>query len=118
MSTTTHDIDKLPKWAQDHITALNRDLAEARLIAAKASRQGPTAVAVGHGYDQTVGDTADYWADDHTRVRFALGNPGGRWMLRNYIDVRILDWKVKVYGSDSLDIMPQASNVVDIGVRH
>lgn len=105
---------KLPKWARDEMDRLERELTEARRVAAQARGEKVTRVQVCPRTHSNE-DRADYYAPDHADVRFMLGDD---W--QDHIDVQIDDHprygpSILVRGGHTgINVRPASGNVVFI----
>lgn len=120
---TAAKIEKLPKWAQEHIALLHQRLNESR-----KAEEAATARAVGGTYGADT-DTFfyDYSAHGSHRplprrasVRFVFpASPARAGDLRNYVDAA-LDYEgpdgpwLRLMASDTLIVMPQSGNVAKV----
>lgn len=104
-------VEKLPKWAQDHIAVLRMRLGEARNDADLARSRGPEDT-------DTVADPyaqSPVYLPAGARVVFKLseGRDITAHVMRGrgeaYLDVTASGWRG---GSDRLFVSPQASNVI------
>ena len=116
---------RLPKWAQDRLTKLERELDRAIQERDEARGQaqrvfvadGKSDVEI-HGY---LGDH-DIPLPSNSTIRFKLPAPDAapKWADgKHHIDVSIRRGKLYVNGiTGYLTVMPGAANVVEIGVQH
>lgn len=102
MAKQEYDRTKLPKWAQQELTRLERNLEHAKSKLA----QGPENSRV---FADPYSDTPRPLGDAH--IEFRVG-PG----IGQKFSVRIEGTDLYVMGSDGLAVFPEASNVVR--VRH
>jgi hypothetical protein len=103
--STERDMSRLPKWAQDRITLLERNLADARARLAAGPEESDT---FADPYMESVRPLGS-----GTRVRF-----GGRGYDGTF-DVSWGDGELAIQcnsGGRSMAIMPQASNTVHMSV--
>ncbi len=108
MSTTETEaarMARLPKWAQDRIRYLERDLADT--LARFADEQPPS-----NTYAEPYGDPPRGLGTD-VNVMFVL-DTGDDGSPRDYVQVRLDRGRVYVQASDSLAIFPSASNTAYI----
>ena len=115
---------RLPKWAQDRLTKLERELDRAIQERDEARGQAQR-VFVPEGKSSV--EINDYLHDqnialpDRTTIRFKLpASEAPKWAEgKHQIDVSIRRGKLYVNGiTGYLTVMPGAANVVEIGVQH
>ena len=97
------DVTKLPKWAQQEISRLERDLAYARAKLAAGPEDSNTFAEPYGAAPRPLGTG--------TLIRFQLGDPedwGG------YIDAHIEGDRLVVHSGHSLSVKPWASNVIHV----
>lgn len=106
-------LGRLPKWAQDRIRNLERDLAHLQEELRKSESQEPTRT--GLGYDtRSAGEPGRWLPDQH--VTFYLPDqqrPRDTWIQVMFEPARK---SLRVMGSDGLIVKPGASNVVNLEV--
>lgn len=97
---------RLPRWAQDTLSALRRRLADAERLAeeARLATDPDESSAIIHPYDE---------------VPIGLGNAVVRFKLDDgeYVEVQVRDGHVTVMGSSATLIMPYSSNHFAIKTR-
>lgn len=104
---STDPFDRLPKWAQQHITNLERRVARLESAASVGPEDSDTFAAVTHELEKPLGAG--------TRIRFDL--PGGRQgTLRDHIDARTEDDTLVIVGSDTFQVLPSSSNLVRVRI--
>jgi hypothetical protein len=117
--TDAEALARLPKWAADRIRNLEGSLEQARAQIQRTAAQEPTRTGLGYHMDlRKAGEPAMWLPDDH--VTFYL--PDRRRERDTFIQVRFADesgeMRLRVMASDGpLDVRPEASNVVSLGVR-
>lgn len=115
MTGTDPRFERLPKWARDRITRLEREVEDARREREEARLATDPAKSSA---------LLDAWADvpiglgKDARVRFVLGPDDGRqWadvhVLRDYTTDGLA---IEIMGGDGLTVRPQSSNVVVVGL--
>lgn len=101
---------RLPKWAQDELAILRRDLESVKRYADELR---------GHrGESDTYVQNylhGDYALPARSRIAFHLLPDDGR--VRRSIKVHVEDGVLNVQGDDMIDIRPQASNSLTIKFR-
>jgi hypothetical protein len=116
---TVHDLDKLPKWARQHIENLDRKIKE-RDDRLAIDRGDVTRVRVN---DHSCISEPEFYLPEDSKVTFLLGEPGDpHYEYRNGIDVQIIesdegDRAVQVRGAEAIDVLPQVSNSVIVKMR-
>ena len=113
---TAEQTEKLPKWARSHIATLEMRLKEAEKAATLWAEQTATRVCVPHwkGLDDRK------YIDDRLSFRFMLGSKADDH--RNFVESSLRKMTdgtcfVQIMGGDSINVTPQASNVVHITCR-
>ncbi|MET8684810.1 hypothetical protein ABZV77_11390 [Streptomyces sp. NPDC004732] len=101
---------KLPKWAQEELRLLRMRLREADKVIAEMHGQNPST-------DIFVRDyvNGDWDLPKHSRVLFMLEPKNPKRFSRKEIEVSVRDGELYVYGTSTLRITPNVSNVVKIG---
>ena len=100
------DVEKLPKWAQQHIRVLQMSLREAR----ERLAEGP---ADSNVIADPYGEPPVPLAKD-TAIRFILSPTNAR---SDHITVRHDGDGLQIMGGDRIGVHPRSSNVVNIAVR-
>lgn len=108
--TTTPREDRLPRWAQDALLSLRRQLSDAkaeREEARLASDPAHSSAIMDAYSDPPIGLGSD------ARVRFLLGD-------NVWVDMRVVndqgDYSVNIIGSSTLGIYPRSSNALSLRV--
>lgn len=114
---TPEQFAKLPKFAREYITELERDLKDSTRILDEAfGAIEPTRISVEHGgYGK---DSRKRYIKDDERVRFVL-SPEDGWRERgNSVAIHITDEDtLEIMGDDSLLVFQQSGNVVLVKMR-
>jgi hypothetical protein len=100
------DVEKLPKWAREHIRRLESRVETLQSII--ATRNGEAVgghITINH-YD----DDGRLVFPDHTSVRFALSDTG--W--RDYFEVRLKGTGIEVACGGPMTIKPHVTNVISL----
>jgi hypothetical protein len=112
MTPTNNQLERLPKWARDHINLLTMRLAEANdVLARQRGGQRSRVLVEPNGYNSAP----EYYARDTATVRFMLGDD---WT--DHIDLHMIKDNngkrgVLVRGGNTrLMVHPVSSNHVDI----
>ena len=112
MKVQTHNIESLPKWAQQEISRLNANVEYWKRLAL------PVTVGESNTKVITYGVEGDISLPNSSKVRFIMEGMGnGRDYIEAYVHTSDIDGEpstLMVYGGDSLSIIPRASNSVDI----
>lgn len=104
-----NDATKLPKWAQEELVSLRRQVADDRhywknkALEAASVATSNTQLVTHYGEEPRA-------LPNNTAVRFVLGDASER----EWVEVVIRDGKLHVMGGDCLQVLPVASNVVQI----
>lgn len=101
---------KLPKWAQDELERLRRELATAKRDRAEAFSRHP-------GTDVLRHDGTDYCdLPPGSTIRFVVGEHFADW-----VDVRVREEAgeklVDICGGDLFQVLPRAANAIRIRVK-
>ena len=116
--TSEEALARLPKWAADRIRNLEESLDNARVQLQAIASQEPTRTGLGYHLDVGKAGEPEMWLPDK-HVTFYLPD---RYRERDtFIRVRFEDdhgeMRLQVMASGRLDLRPEASNVVSLGVR-
>lgn len=110
------NIDKLPKWAKQRIeTAEQHNVSlkeELRKTIGALTGELPTHVEL----DPSPGREAQYLPDQSIRFILRDIREGMKWN-DHYVDVQIERGRLRVVGGTSIDVLPEAGNVVLVGIR-
>lgn len=107
------DVTKLPKWAQDRIHYLERELAAARAENKARFENQPTRIAW-IDYSNIQSGDCERYLPEHGPFRFYFGAPGSHHDIDS-VDVHLLKRNghlVLEVSARGLTIHPQASNMI------
>lgn len=109
-------IARLPKWAQDHISSVERDIQEAHAALERLRGADPRpAIMVRKFWTSREELAAPVAWDRYDDITVFLGEPGDD---RKYVQFSLNpNGTVNVRGDSTLVITPNVSNSVDIGTR-
>jgi hypothetical protein len=103
------DISKLPKWAQDHIAGLRREI--------QALQEGPVQepTRIGVGYHMTRSGEPKFWLKSREHVTFFLEDRV-EGKMRKFINVKFDERESTLYvhSSDELFVTPRSSNALQL----
>jgi len=113
----TEFLDRLPRWASDHIRMLESNLKSAQLEREEVLSNKPTRTGLGYSFRQGAMGAPRIWLPDNEPIKFLFpdrNHPGDRFVQCSYEENRK---QLKVMGSESFSVNPSSSNVVDITLR-
>jgi hypothetical protein len=99
-----HDVNRLPKWAQDRIQVLEHNLKDAEAKLTQLHSGEPTRISQGYG---SRWKPARWLLEEH--VTFHLTD-------ESWIQVRLEGDRLKVFGSGSFSVLPWVTNALDLQV--
>lgn len=108
MKREERDLSRLPKWAQNEIRYLRRDLKHAE----DKLREGPEDSVV---FANPYSETSRPLGDDHIAFMPSGTTPEDGW--HQGFKVSIEGDTLEVYGGDQLCVFPASSNVVKLKLR-
>lgn len=97
---------RLPRWARMELDRLQRDLDHAHAQLAAGPEDSDTFVHTYSEPDRPLGTAPS--------IRFAFDGAGSE--ARSYVEVRLVRGRVEVRGSGSIDVRPEGSNGLTIGL--
>lgn len=100
------NLDKLPKWARDRISRLERQVETLQETLAHRNGEASSGRIILNPYD----DDARLVFPDHTNVRFAMSDKG--W--RDYFEVRLKGDCIEVACGGPMIIKPHVTNVISL----
>jgi hypothetical protein len=111
MTLIDERITNLPKWAHQHIKNLMQKVDGLKAELAEERSTEPTGIEV-DPYNDLLDRPRKFLQDD-SRVRFMLGD----CRRSEFIDVQLRDGVLIINGGDSVDILPDCSNLFRIKMR-